>query len=147
MWPTYYIPRRVRPRVVPRFFLTTQPYPIFTSDSVTSLGIMIGGYRSTYATDSFDSDSAFLGGELVVRLKTHVQPEEAYQSATEFLGGVLITRLLSYTAPPEDFESDGVFVGGTLQRILITYSNWPQRAGVEESLASDTAFLGGTLQP
>lgn len=145
MWPTYYIPFPVKPRIAPRFYLTTQPYPIEISESMQSAGAYIGGYWAIADRNEYTTNTAFLGGSFPITVTyREYEYQEAYQAATAFLGGELVTRLRTYDNGIDNYTADVAFRGGDLRRILVTYPHWPL-LHPQESYKSDTAFLGGTL--
>jgi hypothetical protein len=146
MWPTKYIPFPVKPRVSRRFYLTTQPYPVEVLETMKSVHVSIGGYKTFKAADTYDSGASVLSGTLVVRLKSHTQPFEEYESEATVLSGTLVTRLKSHTQPPEEYESEAVILSGTLLRIRVDYPHWPLQVA-DESHESTAAILSGTLTP
>lgn len=145
MWPTKYLPFPVKPRVSRRFFLTTQPYPIEVLETMQSVHLTVGGYRTFKDEETFKSATSILSGDLVVRLKSHIQPLEEFKSQTSILSGTLVTRLRSHTQPYEEVESESTILSGTMERILVSYPHWPLRAAVEESMQSAAMILSGTL--
>lgn len=148
MWPTFYIPDRIRQRVVEHFFLTTQLYPLLVVDEMTANNVDVYDYNSTSFNDAMTESSTIQSGTLDTILKRHDQPQEdQYTSSTTMQSGELISVLVSYIHPPEDFyTSSTTMLSGTLERILIRYTNWPTTAGDEESITcSPTAVLSGSL--
>ncbi len=146
MWPTKYIPFPVKPRISRRFYLTTQLYPIEVLETMRSSHVVLGGYATFKAIETYDSAGSILSGELILRLKSHRQPKEEYDSTASIVSGTLLTLLKSHTQPPEEYESEAMILSGTLLRIRVDYAHWPTQVA-DESHESTATILSGTLTP
>lgn len=145
MWPTFYIPRRIKPRINSRFYLTTMLYPIEVREDMRSASAYNGGYQYLSDKGTIKSGTAFIGGTIATLLRSYVHPnEDMLVSGTMFLSGSLPKLLVEYVSPLDGYTSSTSILGGSMARQLVQYDNWLLVVS-DEQLQSGTVFLGGTL--
>jgi hypothetical protein len=148
MWPTHYIPNQPRVEGVPppRYYLTTPPYPLEQSESMTSAGSNpTSGFVPNFEDEAyFTTSAAALGGTMRDVLIRYTGPPENIQPGALPLGGALVERLIRYTGPPENIQPAALPLGGIMRDPLVTYDNW-LLGFATESFTSGGLPLGGSL--
>ena len=148
MWPTHYIPNQPRVEGVPtpRYYLTTPPYPLEQSESMTSAGSNpTGGFVPNFEDEAyFTTSGAALGGVLKSILLTYTGEPEHIQPGALALGGELRDVLIRVTQAPEAFMPGALPLNGEMRDPLVRYENWPLGFATE-SFTSGGLPLGGSL--
>lgn len=129
MWPTHYIPNvpKVEGIPPPRYYLTTQPYPVEVVEEIASQASnpRAGFTPVATAEETMVSNGAVVSGVLkTLLLETSVLPDDI-ESNGAVISGVLVDRLIRANAGIDRLQSTGAVLSGILRDPLVRYENWP----------------------
>lgn len=125
--------------------LTSRPYGLESTDTMTVEGRALRGYYSPVVFESMDVGAVALDGTMIDQLVTYdAWPIESMDVGAEALDGTLVDLAISYDDwPVEEMDVAAVPLDGTLNEILIRYEQWP----TEEMEVSAEALDGTLVDP
>jgi hypothetical protein len=142
MWPTFFIPFRIKPRSFSYFYLTTPPYPVEVTEKLQASLPNMFSVPSASSADTMQPSCSFIGGTI-----TNVTYEDGYandslQCSAAFVSGTVQNFSYENGYAEDSMQCSAAFISGTLERLLVSYTNWPTQP---EGLQVSSSFLSGSL--